>query len=119
MMETVGSPLGAQDPMANGLSSPPSPLASIDPSKLVEHLAAVVTIALGATREDLERNGNLLSPESHADTLQRCARFASDSHVALYIQKEIVPVTEEAQDPEDSGMYPWFFFGGNPRIKKT
>ncbi|ETS83032.1 Dynein heavy chain [Pestalotiopsis fici W106-1] len=109
MMETVGSPLGAQDPMANGVSSPPSPLASIDPSKLVEHLAAVVTIALGATREDLERDGNLLSPGNRTDTLQRCARFASDSQVALYIQKEIVPVSEEAEDPEDNAMSAHFY----------
>ncbi|KAH6659609.1 dynein heavy chain [Truncatella angustata] len=88
MMETAASPLGHQEPTANGIS--PSSLVMIDPDKVVQHLAAIVTIALGASRQDLEREGNLLSTENYADTVQRCTRFASDSQVALYIQKEIV-----------------------------
>ncbi|KAK9422351.1 putative Dynein heavy chain [Seiridium unicorne] len=99
MMETAA--LGPQDPVANGISSPSS-LVMIDPDKVVEHLAAVVTIALGATRQDLEREGNLLSPASHADTVQRCTRFASDSQVALYIQKEIVSALDVADGPLDN-----------------
>ncbi|KAI4602866.1 Dynein heavy chain, cytoplasmic [Pestalotiopsis sp. 9143b] len=108
MMETEGSPLGPQDSTANG-TAPPSPLTGIDPSKLVQHLAAVVTIALGATREELEREGNLLSPANRADTLQRCVRFASDSQVALYVQKEILPVSEEAEGLADETVSVHFY----------
>lgn len=97
MMETAAPSLGAPDLVVNGISSSP-PLIIIDPAKIVEHLAAVVTITLGASREDLRREGNLLSPESHADTVQRCTRFASDSQVALYIQKEIVTGSDVVED---------------------
>lgn len=98
MMETAAP----QEPIANGISSPTS-LVTIDPDKVVEHLAAVVTIALGATHEDLEREGSLLSPENYADTVQRCTRFASDSQVALYIQKEVVLGANIADGPLDNG----------------
>jgi dynein heavy chain 1, cytosolic len=101
MMETAPSPLGAHEPVANGISSP---LASIDPGKLVEHLVAVVTIALGATRDELEQDGNLLSSANHSDTVQRCVRFASDSQVALYVQKEITPASNVEDGPLDNGM---------------
>ncbi|KAI0132222.1 dynein heavy chain, N-terminal region 1-domain-containing protein [Xylariales sp. AK1849] len=97
MMETVASPLTPQEPISNGIS-PSSSLIAIDPNKVVAHLAAIVTIALGASREDLEGDGNLLSPSNHTDTVQRCTRFATDSQVALYIQKEIVPTSADIPD---------------------
>lgn len=102
MMETAPSPLSPQESTANGIS--PSSLA-IDPDKVVEYLAAVVTIALGATREDLGRDGNLLSPAHHADTIQKCIRFAGDSQVVLYIQKEVESRPDVADGPSGVGMY--------------
>jgi dynein heavy chain 1, cytosolic len=103
MMETAASASAPQDPAANGVSPGPS-FVAIDPEKVVQHLAAIVTIALGASHDDLLRDGNLLSPASYADTVQRCTRFATDSQVALYIQKEMLPAPEAAGDSVDAGM---------------
>jgi dynein heavy chain 1, cytosolic len=103
MMETVASPLSPQDTGPNGVSPSSAVFNAIEPSLVVDHLAAVVTIALGATRHDLERDGNLLSSASYADTLQRCSRFASDAQVAMYIQKELIPTTDAPDGPADTG----------------
>ncbi|ORY65054.1 dynein heavy chain, N-terminal region 1-domain-containing protein [Pseudomassariella vexata] len=100
MMETAASPLTPQDSGTSGIS--PESFSAVKPKDVVEHLASVVTIALGATRQDLERDGNLLSDANKADIVQRCARFASDSQVALYIQKEVVPRPDEPDGPADN-----------------
>lgn len=97
MMDPVASPLTPQDSVANGVSTS-SPFTAIDPALVVEHLAAVVTVALGAARSDLEQEGNLLSPSQYADTVQRCTRFANDSQVVLYIQKEILTTSDIVAD---------------------
>ncbi|KAI2606831.1 cytoplasmic dynein heavy chain [Hypoxylon fragiforme] len=99
-MEAVAPPLGPQSPGANGLS--PSSFIAIDPNLVVEYLASVVTIALGATRNELERPDNLLSKDNHADTIQRCSRFATDAHVVLYVQKDVKPADTVADDSVDS-----------------
>ncbi|KAL9594298.1 MAG: hypothetical protein Q9219_007108 [cf. Caloplaca sp. 3 TL-2023] len=79
-------------PGANG--HPPSPPVSapLSPDALVHHLIDLLELTLGASTEDLERDGSLLSPSKKEDTLQRCARFASESQVALYIQKDSIDV---------------------------
>ena len=75
---------------ANGHTpSPPAP-ASIDPDLVVRHLVDLLEITLGASTEDLERKGSLLSEARRRDTVQWCTRFASESQVALYVQKTIV-----------------------------
>lgn len=102
-MEAVAPPLGPQSPGANGLS--PSSFIAIDPNLVVEYLASVVTIALGATRNELERPDNLLSKDNHADTIQRCSRFATDAHVVLYVQKDVKPADTVADDSVDSGIF--------------
>lgn len=101
-MEAVASPLGLQSPGANGIS--PSSFITIDPALLVDYLASVVVIALGATREELERPDNLLSKANYADTLQRCSRFATDAQVALYVQKDVKPSNDIPDGPADNGM---------------
>jgi dynein heavy chain 1 len=70
---------------ANGLAAFPT----IDLNLVVEYLASVLEITLGASRRDLECIGSLLSKSRHADTVQRCTRFASEAQVALYVQKDI------------------------------
>lgn len=101
-MEAVASPLGLQSPGTNGIS--PSAFITIDPNLVVDYLASVVTIALGATRDELERPDNLLSKANYADTVQRCSRFATDAHVALYVQKDVKPSDDIADGPVDNGM---------------
>ncbi|KAI9896991.1 hypothetical protein N3K66_008013 [Trichothecium roseum] len=84
----VTSPSPAQE-AANGVSTPTTSLPTIEPERIIEHLASVCQIALGATREELEQPGNLLHGSRHAETLNRCTRFATDTQNVLYIQKDI------------------------------
>jgi dynein heavy chain 1 len=100
MMEAVASPLGAEGSGANGV--PPS-FNIIDPAVIVEHLTAVVSVALGATRAELESPGSLLSSENYSDTVHRCNRFATDAQVVLYIQKDIKPLDDILDGPSDNG----------------
>jgi dynein heavy chain 1, cytosolic len=82
----VSSP-AAQTPPANGAATAVFP--SIEPERVLDHLAAVCEVALGSTREELEQPGGMLHKSKHAETLSRCARFASDTQNVLYIQKDI------------------------------
>jgi dynein heavy chain 1 len=75
---------------ANGHTPPPPASASIDPDLVVRHLVDLLEITLGASTEDLKRKGSLLSEARKSDTVQRCTRFASESQVALYVQKTII-----------------------------
>lgn len=103
-MEAVApspSPLASQSPGASGET--PSAFITVDPKLVVDYLVSVVSITLGATREDLESPGSLLSKTSYADTLQRCTRFASDAQVALYIQKETTPSADLPDATVDTG----------------
>ncbi|KAI9745692.1 MAG: Dynein heavy chain, cytoplasmic [Claussenomyces sp. TS43310] len=81
-------------PTANGIASNGF-TTTIDPILIVEHLAAVLEITLGATRRELESIGSLLSKPRYSDTVQRCTRFATESQVALYVQKDINSEVED------------------------
>ena len=61
-----------------------------DPLVVLEHIAALIQTTLGAARKELEAVGSLLSKSKHSETLNRCARFATESQVALYAQKDQV-----------------------------
>jgi dynein heavy chain 1 len=65
------------------------PQPTTDPNAVVQHLIDVLQITLGALRKDLESVGSLLSKAKYSETIQRCTRFASESQVALYAQKDI------------------------------
>jgi dynein heavy chain 1 len=85
MMESlVTSPAS---PSPNGVATSAFP--TIDPNLVVEHLAAVLEITLGASRKDLENVGSLLSKARFSETVQRCTRFATESQLALYVQKDV------------------------------
>lgn len=87
----VSSPTGSASNLAavaaNGIATPPFP--SIEPERIVEHLAAVCGIALGASKEELEQPGSLLHSSRYGETVARCTRFATDTQNVLYIQKDI------------------------------
>ena len=85
-MEVTAPP--AQSPATNGVAPI---LPTIEPERVVEHLAAVCQIALGAATDDLEQPGSLLHPSRRGETVSRCTRFANDTQNVLYIQKDIAP----------------------------
>lgn len=83
----------------NGLAAPTqAPL--VDPNVVVQYLSEVLQVTLGASKEDLESTGSLLSKAKYSETVQRCTRFASDSQTALYVQKDLVSA-EEPNGTED------------------
>lgn len=81
---------GVSVPAPSSPSPTPTPFPTIEPERVVDHLAAICEIALGASRSDLELPGNLLHKASHAETISRCTRFANDTLNVLYIQKDVV-----------------------------
>ncbi len=74
---------------ANGHPPSPGP-AIVNPNLVVRYLADLLEITLGASTEDLESNGSILSGSKKSDTVQRCTRFASESQVVLYVQKDLI-----------------------------
>ena len=81
-------------PEANGQVPHPNHSTSIDPNLVVDYLVEVLGITLGASLEDLENAGSLLSRSRKSETIQRCTRFALESQVVLYVQKEFAPAAE-------------------------
>ena len=76
-------------PGANGRAPSAQLSASIDSNLVVQHLVDVLEVTLGATSSDLDSPGSLLSKARKSETIQRCTRFASESQVVLYIQKDV------------------------------
>ena len=74
---------------ANGRPSPSPTSAPINPDLVVRHLVDLLEVTLGASVEDLQGKGSILSEAKRKDTIQRCTRFASESQVALYIDKSL------------------------------
>jgi dynein heavy chain 1, cytosolic len=90
---------------SNGVAAS-DPLPSTDPLLVLEHLSEVLQVTLGAARRELEAVGSLLSKAKHADSINRCARFASESQVALYAQKDIVEEDDIGVSDLDIGLFP-------------
>lgn len=87
--------------VSNGVSTP-TPASLVDSSAVIHYLVEVLQVTLGALKIELEGAGSLLSAEKYEETVQRCTRFASESQVALYVQKDIVgsEVTNGTDDGE-------------------
>lgn len=99
-MEAVAPP---QTPSSGPNGVAPTPF-GVDPVRVVDHLTALLEVALGAKRAELEAPNSLLHKSRYADTVQRCTRFASDSLVVLYIQKDRAPATSLENGTTDQGM---------------
>lgn len=75
---------------SNGISAPPTPPPpTFDPQLLVDHLASLITVTLGASLPELEEEPSLLSSSERDGTLQRVSRFAAESQAALYVRKDV------------------------------
>lgn len=81
------TPLNGESNGSNGVNGA-APV-TVDPARVIDHLAHLLEATLGATREELEAPGSLLSKSRYSDTLQRCSRFTNDVLVSLYIQKDL------------------------------
>jgi hypothetical protein len=93
----------ASSGVPNGAPTPET-AALVDSGAVIQYLAEVLQVTLGAQRSELESAGSLLSESKYNETLQRCTRFASEAQVALYVQKDIVTVEETNGEAEDQGM---------------
>lgn len=87
--------------MSNGVPAP-AQASFVDSAALIQYLVDVLQATLGALKTELESTGSLLSEAKYSETVQRCTRFASESQVALYVQKDLVASegTNAAEDGE-------------------
>ncbi|CAO1601385.1 dynein heavy chain [Xanthoria calcicola] len=81
-------------PGANGHPTASIAVAAISPEAVVQHLTDLLEVTLGASSDDLEGPDSLFSMSRKQDTLRRCTRFASESQVALYVQKDVTDVQD-------------------------
>lgn len=77
----------------------------VDADAVVQYLVDVLRVTLGALRSELENTGSLLSKPKYSETAQRCVRFASESQVALYVQKDIVASENTNGTADGEGKY--------------
>ena len=73
----------------NGITHDIDQLESSDPVLVLEHIARLIEANLGAARDQLEAVGNLLSQSEQSISLDRCSRFAGETQVALFAQKDL------------------------------
>lgn len=92
-------------PGLNGHVPSPDPDGGFHSATLVQHLADLVEVTLGASTDDLERPGSLLSSTERSDTFRRCTRFASESLVAIYVQKNLADVEQVNGDGDRTGEH--------------
>lgn len=87
--------------VSNGVPAP-AQASFVDSAALIQYLVDVLRATLGALKTELESTGSLLSEAKYSETVQRCTRFASESQVALYVQKDLVASegTNGAEDGE-------------------
>ena len=90
-------------PGLNGHVPSPDPDGAFHSDTLVQHLADLVEVTLGASTDDLERPGSLLSSTERSDTVRRCTRFASESMVAIYVQKSLTDIQQFNGDGDRTG----------------
>ncbi len=98
---------------SNGRPLAPSPLTSpvpqygagADANTVVDHLINLLEVTLGASLEDLEAPGSLLSKAKKADTVSRCQRFGAENQAVLYVQKDLISTEETNGVNGSSGLY--------------
>ncbi|KAF2672450.1 cytoplasmic dynein-like protein 1 heavy chain 1 [Microthyrium microscopicum] len=80
----------------------------IDPQILIDHLALLLQVTLGATSEELQHTDSLLGSSRREDTLKACARFAQEAKAtSIYIQKlrRSSSISDEEDEAEDVFSY--------------
>lgn len=88
---------------SNGVSAP-AQASLVDSGIVIQYLVDVLQVTLGALKTELESTGSLLSKAKYSETVQRCTRFASESQVALYVQKDLVAAEETNGTDDGEGM---------------
>jgi dynein heavy chain 1 len=84
------------------VSPAPPAISTIDPQLIISYLESVLHVTLGASREELQANNSFLSQENLPETLAQCQRFASEAHVAIYVQQEALGATSGIQGDGDA-----------------
>lgn len=81
---------------SNGITTPSTPPPpTFDTQVLVEHLASLVSVTLGASASDLEVEPSLLCSSELESTRQRVSRFAAESQAVLYVRKDVEADTSQ------------------------
>lgn len=77
----------------------------VDSESVVQYLVDVLQVTLGALKSELENTGSLLSKAKYGETGSRCLRFASESQVALYVQKDLIASENTNGTANGEGTY--------------
>lgn len=96
------TPLNGDSNGTNGING--AALVTMDPARVIDHLTKLLEAALGASRDELEAPGSLLSKSRYSDTLQRCTRFTNEAQMSLYIQKDLPATPPLENGDEESSM---------------
>ncbi|KAI9667857.1 MAG: hypothetical protein M1821_000676 [Bathelium mastoideum] len=86
-----------EDPLVQGANGtlPPGEAPRFDSQVVIDYIKDVLLVTLGASDQDLTADGSILSTSTRSDTVQRCTRFAQESQVALYVQKERLETSKD------------------------
>lgn len=72
----------------NGLRKADQVALALGSHKLLDYLARLLEVTLGAAKKDLEEHGSLLCITRLSDTLQQFTSFLNEPQVAIYIHKQ-------------------------------
>ena len=85
-------------PKVNGFHTPPaSSDTALDPAEIHQYLYSLLTLTLGAAKDDLESDHNLLGEHQRRRAIEQCNSFLQGNRVALYASKR------ELSEPQPNG----------------
>ena len=100
-----------EDPLVEGVNGVANgtpirantPTLSIDPQAIIKYLTSVLKVTLGTTEEELAGSGSLLHESVLQDTRARCARFALEPQLALYVMKQSASISSSPPNGQVTG----------------
>ena len=94
----------APSPKVNGYHTPPPASdASLDPSQVLDYLESLLSLTLGASKDELEGDRNPLSDGQRQRTVEVGLGFLTGQRVALYASKREEQASQINGDTEDLG----------------
>lgn len=101
----LAEPLPVNGSNYSHTSGQPPGSQALESGTVVDYLSRLLNATLGASQNELEAEGSLLSLDRVSDTVKLCTRFLSEAQVALYAQKVSASFTGDSTLPEVHGPY--------------
>ena len=84
----------------------PSVDLSLDAAAVLDYISSLLSLTLGASKEDLESDHNVLSDSERNKTLERCLSFLNGPRVALYVSKRELQIPQANGNVDGPGLTP-------------